>query len=109
MAVILVEEPTYRFLVVAFCGLVMFGGCVCLVFVPKIIAVYFYDPVNLNLFADTYIFEYIQADTHIHTHTHMHTHTRMFANIWVISHNFYIENIDKHVLVHIFFCVYVFM
>lgn len=44
VAVILVEEPTYRFLVVAFCGLVMFGGCVCLVFVPKIIAVYFYDP-----------------------------------------------------------------
>merc|ERR1719224_185250 len=28
VAVILVEEPTYRFLVVAFCGLVMFGGCV---------------------------------------------------------------------------------
>merc|ERR1711871_107633 len=44
VAILFQSQPLYRFLVVAFCTFVSFEGCVCLIFIPKIIAVLYYDP-----------------------------------------------------------------
>ncbi len=43
------SQPTYIFLVVAFCTFVSFEGCVGLIFIPKMIAVLYYDPVKFAL------------------------------------------------------------
>ena len=40
------ENPSYRFLVFAFCDFLCFEGCVALIFVPTIVAVVFNDPVR---------------------------------------------------------------
>jgi len=44
VGVILIQHPQERFLVFAFVCFTCFEGCVLLMFVPKIIAVFFYDP-----------------------------------------------------------------
>ena len=55
MAILFQSQPLYRFLVVAFCTFVSFEGCVCLIFIPKIIAVLYYDPVRKSALIEFFI------------------------------------------------------